>query len=105
VRREAQRRQPGEWILGRGWDQNKWPGKEFANHQALTDAAPNNPVYLTRVDGHASWANRKAMELAGITAATQEPPGGRVIRESSGPHAGAPSGVFVDRAQSLVGSK
>jgi len=101
VRREAARRQPGEWIQGRSWDQNKWPGKEFPTHAPLTAAAPNNPVYLTRVDGHAGWVNRKAMELAGITASTADPSGGRLIRDS----AGQPTGVLIDRAQGLVGSK
>jgi len=101
VRQEAARRRPGEWIQGRGWDQNKWPGKEFPTHDAISAAAPENPVYLTRVDGHAGWVNRKALELAGVSAATADPPGGRLIR---GPD-GVPTGVLVDRAQGLVTSK
>jgi len=90
---------PGEWILGRGWDQNRWPSKEFPTHDALSRAFPNNPVGLTRIDGHALLANAKAMELARISAATADPEGGRIIRLSSG----MPSGVFVDNAQSLIG--
>jgi predicted amidohydrolase YtcJ len=90
---------PGEWILGRGWDQNRWPTKEFPTHEALSRAFPNNPVLLTRVDGHALLANAKAMELARVTAATADPPGGRIMRLPSG----APAGVFVDNAQSLIG--
>lgn len=101
VRQEAARRRPGEWILGRGWDQNKWPGKEFPSHAPLSAAAPDNPVYLTRVDGHAGWANRKAMELAGLSAATADPSGGRLIRGAGG----EPTGVLIDRAQGLVTSK
>jgi predicted amidohydrolase YtcJ len=89
---------PGEWILGRGWDQNRWPSKEFPTHDALSAAFPNNPVVLERVDGHASLANAKAMEIARVSAATPDPEGGRLIRTSSG----APSGVFVDRAQALI---
>ncbi|HMI56188.1 MAG TPA: amidohydrolase family protein [Gemmatimonadaceae bacterium] len=90
---------PGEWILGRGWDQNRWPNKQFPTHEALSRAFPNNPVLLTRVDGHALLANAKAMELARVTAATGDPVGGRIMRLTSG----EPAGVFVDNAQSLIG--
>ncbi len=89
---------PGEWILGRGWDQNRWPNKDFPTHDALSKAFPNNPVVLTRIDGHASLANAKAMQLAGVSTATADPEGGRIIRRSSG----SPAGVFVDNAQSLI---
>ncbi len=89
---------PGAWILGRGWDQNRWTPKEFPTHDALSRAFPNNPVVLERVDGHALLANAKALELARVTAATADPSGGRIIRTASG----APAGVFVDNAQSLV---
>jgi len=90
---------PGEWILGRGWDQTRWPGREFPTHDALSRAFPNNPVVLTRVDGHALLANAKAMELARVSAGTADPEGGRIIRLSSG----APSGVFIDNAEDLIG--
>jgi predicted amidohydrolase YtcJ len=90
---------PGEWILGRGWDQTRWPGREFPTHEALSRAFPNNPVVLDRIDGHAILANTKAMELAGVTAATTDPAGGRIIRLASG----SPSGVFVDNAENLIG--
>src|SRR5688572_22915840 len=65
VRRRAASARPGEWIQGRNWDQNDWPVKEFPNHEMLSNAAPNNPVYLTRVDGHAAMVNKAAMEAAG----------------------------------------
>ena len=55
-----------EWIVGRGWDQNDWPSKEFPTNEKLNEMFPNRPVYLTRVDGHAAIANTKALELAGI---------------------------------------
>ena len=90
---------PGEWILGRGWDQTRWPGREFPTHEALSRAFPNNPVVLDRIDGHAILANAKAMELAGVTAASTDPAGGRIMRLASG----APSGVFVDNAEGLIG--
>jgi predicted amidohydrolase YtcJ len=99
VRTSSKDAKPGEWILGRGWDQNRWASKEFPTHDALSRAFPNNPVALTRIDGHALLANAKAMELAHVTAATPDPAGGRLLRLASG----APSGVFVDNAQSLIG--
>jgi predicted amidohydrolase YtcJ len=88
----------GKWIVGRGWDQNDWGDTRFPTHDALTRALPNNPVYLTRVDGHAGLANAAAMRAAGVTAKTADPRGGRLERDASG----APTGVFVDNAQGLV---
>jgi len=90
---------PGEWIRGRGWDQNDWADTRFPTHAALSRAVPNNPVYLTRVDGHAALVNAKALELAQVTAATPDPTGGRFIRDS----ANNPTGVLVDGAQGIVG--
>jgi predicted amidohydrolase YtcJ len=98
VKASAKDVKPGEWILGRGWDQNRWPTKEFPTHEALSSAFPKNPVVLTRIDGHVSLANAKAMELAGVSAATTDPEGGRIIRASSG----SPRGVFIDNAQGLI---
>ena len=95
----AKTARPGEWILGRGWDQNDWADTRFPTHAALSRALPNNPVYLTRVDGHAALVNAKALELANVTAATPDPTGGRFIRDS----AGNPTGVLVDGAQGVVG--
>src|SRR2546423_4271157 len=89
---------PGEWIQGRGWDQTRWAVKEFPTQNALSRAFPNNPVVLTRIDGHALLANARAMQLAHVTATTQDPAGGRVIPDA----VGAPAGVFVDNAQSLI---
>ena len=63
VRRRLASARPGEWIVGRGWDQNDWAEKDWPTHELLSAASPDNPVYLTRVDGHAGLANRKAMEL------------------------------------------
>jgi len=95
----AKTARPGEWIRGRGWDQNDWADTRFPTHQALSRAVPNNPVYLTRVDGHASLVNAKALELAAVTSATPDPAVGRFIRDS----AGNPTGVLVDAAQGVVG--
>ncbi len=95
----AKTARPGEWIRGRGWDQNDWADTRFPTHTALSRAVPNNPVYLTRVDGHAALVNAKALELAQVTAATPDPSGGRFIRDS----ANNPTGVLVDNAQGIVG--
>jgi hypothetical protein len=101
VRAAAQEAKPGEWILGRAWDQNLFTTKQFPTADSVSAAAPDNPVALTRVDGHAVWANRKAIEIADINADTKDPQGGRVMRDASG----RPSGVFLDNAMSLVNRK
>jgi predicted amidohydrolase YtcJ len=88
----------GAWVLGRGWDQNRFPDAQFPTHAALDAVAPDRPLFLDRVDGHAGWANAKAMQLAGITRATADPPGGRIVRDA----AGEPTGIFVDNAMELV---
>jgi hypothetical protein len=88
----------GEWARGRGWDQNRFAAKTFPTHSALDKAFPDRPAWMTRVDGHAGWANAAAMKLAGITRETADPPGGRVVRDPSG----QPTGVFVDAAMDLV---
>ena len=88
----------GEWLQGWGWDQNRWAVKEFPSHEALSRVTPNVPVVLSRVDGHAVLANAEAMRRAGITAATKDPAGGRIVRDAQG----NPTGVFVDNAQELI---
>ncbi|MDQ1472365.1 MAG: hypothetical protein QOJ99_3845 [Bryobacterales bacterium] len=101
VRTAAKTARPGEWILGRAWDQNLWPSRQFPTSESLSAAAPDNPVALTRVDGHAIWVNRKAMEMADLNAATQDPAGGKILRDPSG----KPTGVLIDRARGLVEKK
>lgn len=90
---------PGSWISGRGWDQNDWGDTRFPTHEALSKAVPDHPVVLERVDGHAILANAKAMAAAGVTSSTKDPRGGRILHLANG----APSGVFVDNAQELIG--
>lgn len=98
VRHATQHIPKGQWIIGRGWDQNDWPEKSFPTATELSKAAPDHPVYLRRIDGHAAWFNHRAMEKAGISDKTNDPPGGRLIRDSKG----KPTGVFIDRAIRLV---
>jgi predicted amidohydrolase YtcJ len=100
----ARRAKPGEWILGRGWHQEKWdkapvPAVEgFPVHDALSKASPANPVLLTHASGHATFANARAMQLAGVTRATKNPPGGEIVRDARG----NPIGLFRERASGLV---
>ena len=98
VRERAAQIPAGQWILGGRWDQATWGDKALPHHRALSELTPDNPVLLSRVDGHAALANRKAMELAGITNETKSPAGGEILRGKNG----APTGVFVDNAVALV---
>jgi hypothetical protein len=98
VAARARETRTGEWIRGRGWNQNDWPDTRFPTHETLSRAVPDHPVVLTRVDGHASLVNAMALSLAGITSRTPDPPGGRIIRDARG----EPTGVLVDAAQGLV---
>jgi predicted amidohydrolase YtcJ len=100
VRKRAAQLPKGTWIRGRSWDQTNWGGA-FPTEAALTAAAPDHPVFLTRVDGHAGWVNRKALEIAGIDEKTPDPMGGKIVRDA----AGRATGILIDRAQGLVGAK
>ena len=86
------------WIQGRGWNQVLWPGKQFPNMADLDAEITDRPVWLERIDGHAGWANKKAMELAGITRDTVSPPGGEIIYDQQG----EPSGILIDNAMRLI---
>jgi predicted amidohydrolase YtcJ len=88
---------PEQWIHGRGWDQNDWDDTAFPTWRDLAGTEAN-PVVLERVDGHAVWLNRTALEKCAITRATVDPPGGRIVRDA----AGDPTGVLVDNAEKLV---
>lgn len=87
------------WIIGRGWNQEKWGLGRFPTAAELDRAVADRPVWLERVDGHAGWANSAAMKAAGIAPGVANPPGGRVERIGT---SNAPSGVFVDAASALV---
>ncbi len=88
----------GTPVIGRGWDQNDWSDTKLPTNVALSAATPDHPVFLTRVDGHAVLANTVAVTKAGVTAATKDPEGGRILRDARG----AATGVFVDNAQRLM---
>lgn len=91
---------PGRpWIIGRGWNQEKWGLGRFPTAAELDTVVSDRPVWLERADNHAQWANTMAITAAGVTAKTPDPAGGKIIRDAKG----APAGVFVDNAQQLVG--
>jgi len=90
----------GQWILGRGWDQNDWAVMAMPSHGALSRAVPDHPVRLTRIDGHAALVNQKALDLAHITRDTPNPQGGAILKDANG----EPTGVLVDAAAGLVNS-
>jgi predicted amidohydrolase YtcJ len=89
---------PAKWIVGSGWNQERWKLGRFPTAAEIDAVVGDRPVYLVRVDGHAAWANSRAMQIANVTEATKDVPGGRIERNASG----APTGVFVDAATSLI---
>lgn len=103
VKERAANTPEGEWIVGRGWHQDKWTDnsermfKNLPTHHDLSDAVPNHPVYLKHASGHMALANEKAMELAGINADSPQPEGGEIFQEMGGP-----TGIFNETAQYLV---
>jgi predicted amidohydrolase YtcJ len=104
VAEAAKNARPGEWIVGRGWHQEKWvkaPEPNVAGlpfHHELSRVSPHNPVILTHASGHSCLTNAKAMELAKITKSTPDPPGGEIVRDERG----QPIGAFIETAQNLV---
>lgn len=100
VKQQAAGGAAGEWVVGRNWDQTNWGG-QFPSAADLDAVVADRPVFLTRVDGHAGWANSKALALAGIDDKTPDPAGGKILRGADG----RATGILVDRAQGLVRSK
>ena len=89
----------GRWILGGNWDEEAWPDAKLPTRELIDAVTPNNPVYLSRYDGHAGLANSVALRLAGVTRDTPNPVGGVIVRD---PKTGEPTGIFKDAAQGLV---
>ena len=99
VQKFAKEHPDEKWIQGRGWDQNKWPGKAYPTNQKLSELFPNTPVILTRVDGHAAIANQKALDTAGIVPG-QTLTGGEIETKD-----GVLTGVMIDNAVDLLSAK
>ena len=104
VAKAVESSKPGDWIIGRGWHQEKFNPKPMPNvngypvHNELSKASPNNPVMLTHASGHAVFANAKAMQIAGINRSTANPDGGTIVRDSLG----NAIGVFEENAENLI---
>ena len=86
------------WILGRGWNQVLWEGRSFPAASDLDSAVADRPVWLGRIDGHAAWANRRALAIAGIDRDTADPVGGKILRDANGDA----TGILIDTAMSYV---
>lgn len=99
VKARVDRAKPGEWVTGRGWIETFWKPPTFPSRRDLDKIAPENPVYLTRADGHAAVVNSAALKVAGLTKETPDPQGGEIMKDKQ---TGEPSGMLVDRAQNLV---
>ena len=102
VRERAAGTPKGEWIVGRGWDQNDWKVKAFPTHDRISEAAPDNPVWIVRIGGHAGLANHAALQITGITKSTADPAGGKILRDGD---AGEATGLLVDAAMDLVSGR
>jgi predicted amidohydrolase YtcJ len=89
----------GTWVTGHGWNQNNWP-EGYGTAAQLDSVSHGHPVFLTAKSMHAAWANSRAMQLAGISAATNDPQGGRIFRDVSG----IPTGIFLEKAEGLIHS-
>ena len=110
VKEAVDKAQPGQWIIGRGWHQDKWEIKPkkmvkgFQTHQPLSEVSPNNPVFLSHASGHAGFANQKAMQIAGVNQLSVEQlsqdlhDSGEILKDENG----NPTGIFNERAQGLI---
>lgn len=100
IRQFVAKTPPGRWILHGSWDHENWPGTPLPTRDLIDAFTPENPVLVSRLDGHMALANSLALKLAGVTRETQDPPGGLIVRDSK---TGEPTGVLKDAALGLVG--
>ena len=99
VKERVAKTERGKWITGRGWIETFWKPPQFPTRQDLDKIAPDNPVFLTRADGHAAIANSAALKLAKIDKETPAPFGGEILKDKK---RGEPNGMLIDKAQALV---
>ena len=98
IKAHAAKLKPGEWILGGNWDHEKWPGTPLPTKEWIDSVTPQNPVFVSRLDGHMSLANSLALKAGNVTRATRDIPGGTIVRDA----AGNPTGVLKDAASGPV---
>jgi len=98
IAEETRRHPKGEWIVGHGWNQERWPGQNWPGKEELDRAAPDHPVILDRVDKHSCWVNSQALNLAGLTPNSPEPAGGEFLKNS----AGGLQGILIGHAMWAV---
>ena len=98
LRAKCEAAEPGDWVVGEGWDETLWPVKVPPTRWDLDEACEKHPVYLARVDGHIGVANTRALQLASVTVASRNPDGGKIDRDDSG----TPNGILREKAQQLV---
>jgi len=97
VHAQAKKIPPGQWILGHGWNHNRW-AEGYGSAKMLDEISSQHPIYLTAKSLHAGWANTAAMKLAGIEASIEDPEGGRILRDAGG----LPTGILLESAMHLV---
>jgi len=102
VKERVAKLKPGEWITGGGWEQERFPGKKWPTKEILDKVAPDNPVRLSRIDGHSVWVNSYVIKMSGITKDTPDPPGGTIVKDQA---TGEPTGVFKETAGRLLKRK
>ncbi len=98
LRAKCDAAEPGEWVVGEGWDETLWPVKVPPTRWDLDEVSGKHPVYLVRVDGHIGVANTRALQLASVTVASRDPDGGKIDRDDSG----TPNGILREKAQEAV---
>jgi len=98
IRAKVEKTAPGEWVIGRGWDETLWPVKTVPTRRDVDEVSGGHPVFLTRVDGHIAVANTRALQLASISVASHDPEGGKIDRDD----AGTPTGIVRETAQEAV---
>jgi predicted amidohydrolase YtcJ len=99
VKTRVDQAKSGDWVTGRGWIETFWTPPDFPTRWDLDKIAPDNPVFLTRADGHGAVANSAALKIGGVTKETKDPFGGQVVRDKD---SGEPTGMLLDNAQGLV---
>ena len=98
IRAKVNAAEPGDWVLGGGWDENLWPVKTVPTRWDVDEVSGDHPVFLQRVDGHIAVANTRALQLASITIASRDPKGGKIDRDSNG----QPNGILRETARAAV---